>query len=78
MGLVCRTACGSVYARELKQAPAVVAAAGVELRGMVREGERESGAFSLPRVHDIQIYQKRRDDRRIKHVEESRKVQGND
>src|SRR6516225_11151549 len=37
------TACGTIgdiRARQLKRPPAIVAAAGVELRGMVREGEQ--------------------------------------
>src|SRR5262245_50719136 len=42
MRLLERTACRTIRdirARELERAPQVVAAAGVELRGMIREGE---------------------------------------
>ena len=43
MRLLDRTACRTIRdirAREFERPPAVVAAAGVELRGMVREGEQ--------------------------------------
>src|SRR5215470_19414037 len=43
MRLLDRTACGTIgdiRAREIERPPAIVAAAGVELRGMVREGEQ--------------------------------------
>jgi hypothetical protein len=43
MRLLDGTACGTIgdiRARELERPPAIVAAAGVELRGMVREGEQ--------------------------------------